>query len=66
MAFRLIRNKTQSIAVKGFAATAAVCAVVAIFQPWTIQVTAPFLLGWVMVWIIGASANSDNTPGQEN
>jgi len=61
MAFRLIKNKTQSIAVKGFAATAAICALVAIFQPWTIQVTSPFLLGWVMVWIIGASSNSNSS-----
>jgi hypothetical protein len=61
MAFRLIKNKTQSIAVKGFVATAIVCALVAFFQPWTIQVTSPFLLGWIMVWIIGASSNTNSS-----
>jgi hypothetical protein len=55
MPFHLIRNKTQEIAVKGFIATAVVCGIVAIFIPWSIQLTAPFLLGWIMVWIIGAS-----------
>lgn len=61
MAFRLIKNKTQSIAVKGFIATLAVCALVAFFQPWTIEVTTPFLLGWIMVWIIGAGSNSNSS-----
>lgn len=61
MPFRLIKNRTQSIAVKGFVATAAVCAIVAIFIPWSIQVTSPFLLGWIMVWIIGASSNTNSS-----
>ena len=58
MAFRLIRNKPQEIAVKGFIASAIVFAIVAFFVPWSIQMTSPFLLVWVMVWIIGASSNS--------
>ena len=58
MPFRLIRNKAQEIAVKGFVATAILCAVVAFFIPWSIEMTSPFLLVWVMVWIIGASSNS--------
>jgi len=60
MSFRQIRNKTQEIAVKGFVATAIVCGVIALFIPWSIEVTAPFLLAWVMVWIIGASSNTQS------
>lgn len=58
MAFRLIRNKTQEVAVKGFVATAAICAIIAIFVHWSIEVTSPFLLAWIMVWIIGTGSNS--------
>jgi len=61
MPFRLIRNKIQDIAVKGFVATAAVCGIVAIFIPWSIEVTSPFLLGWIMVWLIGASNNTNSS-----
>lgn len=61
MPFRLIRNKAQEIAVKGFVATAIVCAIVAIFIPLPIQMTSPFLLVWIMVWIIGASSNSNSS-----
>ncbi|HTA26963.1 MAG TPA: hypothetical protein VK809_04200 [Bacteroidia bacterium] len=59
MSFRLIRNKTQEIAVKGFIASIVLCGIVAIFIPWSIQMTSPFLLVWIMVWIIGASSNSN-------
>lgn len=61
MPFRIIRNRTQEIAVKGFIVTAIICAVVAIFKPWTIQVTSPFLLIWIMVWMVGASMNSNSS-----
>jgi hypothetical protein len=60
MPFRLIRNRTQDIAVKGFIATAVVCAIVAFFRPWTIEMTSPFLLVWIMVWIVGASINPNS------
>lgn len=61
MAIRLIKNRIQSIAVKGFVATALVCAIVALFIPWSIEITTPFLLGWIMVWIIGAGSNSKSS-----
>ncbi len=61
MSFRLIRNRTQDIAVKGLIATAVVCGVITIFIPWSIRVTSPFLLVWVMVWIVGASTNSKSS-----
>jgi hypothetical protein len=61
MPFRLIRNKTQDIAVKGFAATAALCAILAIFKVVPIDMTGPFLLGWIMVWMIGAGSNSKSS-----
>jgi len=61
MPFKLIRNKTQDVAVKGFIATGLVCAIVAIFIPWSIDITAPFLLAWIMVWIIGADNNSKSS-----
>jgi hypothetical protein len=60
MSFRLIRNKIQEIAVKGFIITAIGCGIVALFIPWSIEVTSPFLLAWVMVWIIGASSNTQS------
>lgn len=60
MSFRFIRNRTQNIAVKGFLITLAFCVVVALFVHWSIEVTTPFLLGWIMVWLIGASAHADN------
>jgi len=61
MPFRLIKNRTQSIAVKGFIAMAVICGVVAIFIPWSIQVTSPFLLVWVMIWFIGGSIDSKSS-----
>ncbi len=61
MPFRLIRNKTQEIAVKGFIAMAILCGIVTLFIPWSIQMTSPFLLVWVMVWIIGASSNTKSS-----
>jgi hypothetical protein len=61
MPFRLIKNRIQDVAVKGFAATAALCALLAIFKVLPIDVTAPFLLGWIMVWIIGESSNSKSS-----
>jgi hypothetical protein len=57
MPFRLIRNRTQDIAVKGFIATALLCAVLSLLKILPIDMSAPFLLVWIMVWIIGASAN---------
>jgi hypothetical protein len=58
MAFRLINNKAQNIAVKGFIASAVICAALSLFKVLPIDETGPFLLVWIMVWIIGASANS--------
>lgn len=61
MPFRLIRNRTQDIAVKGFWISAVICAILAIFKLVYIDLSAPFLLVWVMVWIIGASMNSKSS-----
>ncbi|HTB32534.1 MAG TPA: hypothetical protein VK808_10935 [Bacteroidia bacterium] len=61
MPFRLIKNKTQDIAVKGFIATAVLCAALAIFKVLPIDMSAPFVLVWAMIWIIGASMNSKSS-----
>jgi len=57
MSFRIIKNKAQDIAVKGFLFTVVLCVILEITTSFTIDETAPFLLVWAMVWIIGASAN---------
>jgi hypothetical protein len=61
MPFRLIRNKAQDIAVKGFIVTLVLCAALAIFNVVPIDLSGPFLLVWVMVWVIGASSNSKSS-----
>jgi hypothetical protein len=61
MPFHLIRNRTQEVAVKGFVATAIICAMLAIFKVVFIDMSAPFLLVWIMVWIIGSSMNSKSS-----
>ena len=58
MPFRLIKNRTQDIAVKGFVVSAVVCAALAFFKVVYIDLSAPFLLVWVMVWVLGASIDS--------
>lgn len=60
MAFRFIRNRAQDIAVKGGAATLVLCIVLAVFKILPIDITLPFMLLWIMVWIIGAAMNTNN------
>jgi len=65
MSFKLIKNKAQDIAVKGFIATASLCIILQLFTQVKIDESVPFLLVWVMVWVIGASANSNKNEGTE-
>ncbi len=61
MPFRLMRNKTQDVAVKGFLVTLVVTILLALFKVVPFDITAPFLLLWIMVWMIGASANTKSS-----
>lgn len=56
MAFRLIRNRIQHTAVIGFLATLAVCMVLALIHI-PLDVTMPFLMVWIMVWLFGSGTN---------
>ena len=58
MAFRLIKNRAQDIAVKGGAITIVASILLAVLGIVPIDLTVPFLLLWIMIWFIGASINS--------
>ncbi len=59
MPFRLIKNRAQEIAVKGFVITLVLAALLPLFvKDLYFDETGPFVIVWVMVWIIGASADS--------
>jgi hypothetical protein len=60
MAFRLIKNKAQDVAVKGAVVTIVVSALLAVLNIVPIDITLPFLLLWIMIWFIGASINSNS------
>ena len=61
MPFRLIKNKTQDIAVKGFIAFAILCTVLAILKAVPIDLSAPFAIVWIMVWLVGASIDNKSS-----
>lgn len=61
MPFRLIKNRTQEIAVKGFVAFALLCAALAVFKVLPIDLTGPFALVWIMMWIVGASMDNKSS-----
>jgi hypothetical protein len=58
MAFRLIKNKAQDIAVKGAVVTLVAAILLQIFHMLDLDETLPFLLVWIMVWLIGSSIDS--------
>lgn len=55
MAFRLINNRAQDIAVKGFVATIILAVVLQLFGVFTLSITLPFIMPWLVVWLIGYS-----------
>jgi hypothetical protein len=58
MAFRLIKNRAQDIAVKGGGFTIVASVLLGVLKILPIDITMPFLLLWIMIWFIGASINS--------
>ena len=46
---------------KGFLVSAVVCVALAIFKVVFIDLSAPFLLVWVMIWFIGGSIDSKSS-----
>ena len=65
MAFRLIRNKAQQIAVIGFIVTLVVCAILRYFGV-EMYISMPFLMVWIMVWLLGSNTDrkNDNEAGK--
>jgi len=58
MAFRLIKNRAQQIAVIGFAATTAICVVLSLTKTLAIDITLPFTMVWIMIWLLASITNS--------
>jgi hypothetical protein len=56
MSFRLIRNRAQQIAVIGFIITLVICVLLSFFNV-AIYITLPFLMVWIMVYLLGSSVN---------
>ena len=65
MPFKLIRNKAQQLAVIGFIITLAICIVLSFFNL-AIYITLPFLMVWIMVWLLGSSVNGNNTDNESD
>lgn len=55
MKFRMIKNRIQNIAVKGFIIFLCLSILLALFKVVDLGITLPFLLIWILVWIIGTS-----------
>ncbi|NNM95186.1 MAG: hypothetical protein HKL88_06960 [Bacteroidia bacterium] len=60
MAFRLMGNRTQNIAVKGFLATVGASLILQFTALLSISVTLPFVMPWIVVWLIGYSMPGKN------
>ncbi|HSY75765.1 MAG TPA: hypothetical protein VK890_02845 [Bacteroidia bacterium] len=60
MAFRLIRNRAQQIAIIGFVVTLAICAILRYFGVET-YISMPFLMVWIMVWLLGSNTDRKKT-----
>ena len=58
MPFRLINNRMQSFAVKGFVVNVIVSVILALLKILPIDITLPFLMIWILLWLIGTSANN--------
>lgn len=56
MSFRLIRNRAQQIAVIGFIITLVICVLLSFFNV-AIYITLPFLMVWIMVYLLGSSVD---------
>ncbi len=65
MPFKLIRNKAQQIAVIGFIITLVICIVLSFFNL-AIYITSPFLMVWIMVWLLGSSVNGKSDDNEGN
>jgi len=57
MSFRLIRNRAQQIAVIGFLVTLGLCIVLGFMHVLAIDITLPFTMVWIMVWLLAATTN---------
>ena len=63
MAFRLIHNRAQQVAVIAFVINVAL-SLVLLFFGIAIYLTMPFLMVWIMIWVIGSSID-DKADGDE-
>jgi hypothetical protein len=53
-------NRTQNIAVKGFLATVGASLILQFTALLSISVTLPFVMPWIVVWLIGYSMPGKN------
>jgi hypothetical protein len=60
MSFKLIRNRTQDIAVKGFVATFALSIILQLTHLLPISITLPFVMPWMVAWLIGYGMVKNN------
>ena len=64
MSFRLIRNKAQQVSVIGFIITLVICVILSFFNV-AIYITMPFLMVWIMVWLLGSTVNGNDTSDED-
>jgi hypothetical protein len=60
MAFRLINNRFQDIGAKGFAVTLVLCVILHFANILSLSVTLPFVMPWIVLWLVGQSMVSRN------
>ncbi|HXB10714.1 MAG TPA: hypothetical protein VNZ45_01915 [Bacteroidia bacterium] len=60
MSFRLINNRAQDIAVKGFIVTLIVSVILHLLHWLSLSMSLPFVMPWLVVWLIGYSMINKN------
>ena len=65
MPFKLIRNRAQQIAVIGFVITLVICVVLSFFNV-AVYITLPFLMVWIMVYLLGSSSDRKKSDNESN